>query len=117
RDVRRDEARRAEADQGSVELRREARLPRHVLGYGAVATPAMAGRVKRGAFGSCVCSTLSTTNPAASIEPSVGRLHSQPTKKWLKPFIRSCRRATDGSPERTCSRKRSRPPGRSTRRS
>ena len=62
---------------------------------GAVATPTIAGRVKRGALGSSVCSTSPTTKPAASMERRVGRLHSQPTRKWLKPFIRS-RRASHG---------------------
>ena len=63
---------------------------------GAVATPTIAGRVKRGALGSSVCSTSPTAKPAASMELSVGRLQSQPTRKWLRPFIRSWRRATDG---------------------
>ena len=80
---------------------------------GAVALPVMAGRTNFGTFGNIMRSACVTVKPAAWMEPSVGRLQSQPTTNRFNPFMRSCERARRRSPERTCSMNRSRPPGRS----
>ena len=75
------------------------------------------GLANLGTFGIVVCSAPVTVKPASWMESRVGRLQSQPTTNRLIPFMRSCERARWVSPERTCSRNRSWPPGRSTRRS
>ena len=49
----------------------------------------MAGRTNFGAFGSVVCSTSVTVNPALRMESSVGRLQSHQATTRLSQFIRS----------------------------
>ena len=78
----------------------------------AVALPTMNGLTNFGTFLAVMCSIFVTSKPAASMVLRVGRLHSQPTMNRLMPFMRSCLRASLGSSDRTCSMKRSRPPGR-----
>src|SRR6185437_4065542 len=95
--------------------RSDATVPPWPIGPGEIATPAIAGRTKGGALGNSVCSSAVTWKPAASIVSSVGRLQSQHTTARFSQFMRSCFFAAAASPARTCSKKRNRPPERSTR--
>ena len=102
--------------QPSASIEACARAPARAPAAGATAVPTMSGRTNFGTLFRVVCSRWVTSNPAARIESSVGRLHSHRVTNRLSPFIRSWSRARLPSSERTCSMNRSRPVGRSTRR-